>query len=495
MIQKTEKLQINKTSYPFARAALKCNFESEGYIEDEYLIYGTANIYESDNEEKPKVFFEDAPYVNRLLVRRPEDYRKFSGRVVIEILNATALIDLDRIWVNSWKYFMRHGDIYIGITSKPDVVPALKKFDPVRYGKISWKNPVPQRGIPQNPLSFPMDPETETGLFWDMLTDLNKLLRSGPFTEMINDGSQAILQSEVNNPIAGYAKPKIYLAAWSQSVGYLIRMLKSFPDCFFDGYFHAGAGTGIAPINIYDYPRYYKSSEGRNRFFYNDQSSSIGASVPYIAVNTESENMDVNWGPDSDEPGYLLRVYEIAGATHDSKYNLLDYYKDDKDTEKIGMTPAYRGMDIFPNDYPSEVVFNAALELLYRWSDGIIPPHGDRISKDGNRINYTDAFGNAIGGIRTPAINYPVARYCNYSTLKDGRRNTLFGHVEKYSSAFLKELYMDLDHYKQLITKDAVRLEAQGFLLKEDVQPLIDLLVQRAKEQGLEVKYGDRCSN
>ena len=72
----------------------------------------------------------DAPYTTRLLVRRPRDPEKFSGNVVVEILNASAMMDIDRIWVNTWRYFTRHGDIYIGITSKGHVVDALKGLRP-----------------------------------------------------------------------------------------------------------------------------------------------------------------------------------------------------------------------------------------------------------------------------------------------------------------------------------------------------------------------------
>lgn len=49
------------------------------------------------------MIFEGAPYTNRVLFRMPSDPARFSGNVVIEILNSTAGIDIDRIWINSWK--------------------------------------------------------------------------------------------------------------------------------------------------------------------------------------------------------------------------------------------------------------------------------------------------------------------------------------------------------------------------------------------------------
>lgn len=477
MIEKIKKIPVTKESHPFATAVKKCDFPGRGYVEDEYFMYGTANLYEADENEQVSVIYKDAPYVNRFLVRRPEAAEQFSGRVVIEILNATALIDLDRIWVNTRNFLMRRGDIYVGITSKPDVVPALKRFDGQRYGEIAWENPMPQRGLPDNPLNFPADPATETGLFWDMLVDLAKLLR----------------QKDEQNPISAYGKAKLYLAGWSQSVGYLQRILRSFAylpqNCengpLFDGYFHAGAGTKPAPANLYGYGRYFSAKDGRSRFFYNDQAGITGAREPYIAVNTESENMDVNWAGDSDVPGALFRAYEIPGSTHDTVASLLTYYENDEDTEKIGMTPTYGGCDPYPNDYPCEVVFHSALEHLYRWSDGIRPPRAPRIEKDKDRVNCTDAFGNALGGIRTAALEFPTARYYNYSHLADGRCFNLFGHIQPFSPAFLKELYQNAANYRRLVTAHTEKMAALGFILPEDADGFVELLVSKAVERGL----------
>jgi hypothetical protein len=64
---------------------------------------GTANIYTEKEDRSPAVIYKDAPYTTRLLVRRPKDIAKFSGNIAIEILNSSANIDIDRMWVNSWQ--------------------------------------------------------------------------------------------------------------------------------------------------------------------------------------------------------------------------------------------------------------------------------------------------------------------------------------------------------------------------------------------------------
>lgn len=100
-----------------------------------------------------------------MLIRRPEDVRKGRGNVIVEILNPTARIDIDRMWVNSWPYFVRNGDIYVGITSKPDVLDSLYRFDGERYSSIRWDNPLPDRTLPEKNGPFPFNPHYETGLF------------------------------------------------------------------------------------------------------------------------------------------------------------------------------------------------------------------------------------------------------------------------------------------------------------------------------------------
>lgn len=58
----------------------------------------------------------------------------------------------------------------------------MLKLDEKRYCELSWKNPRPEssNALPQQELGNmegASNPETEDGLFWDMLTDLAKLLR------------------------------------------------------------------------------------------------------------------------------------------------------------------------------------------------------------------------------------------------------------------------------------------------------------------------------
>ena len=90
MVEKVRLVPETADSHPFARAAVKCDFAGNGYVEEEFFVYGKANLYDADENEKAHVIASDVPYVNRMLVRRPKDARRFSGNVVIELLNPTA---------------------------------------------------------------------------------------------------------------------------------------------------------------------------------------------------------------------------------------------------------------------------------------------------------------------------------------------------------------------------------------------------------------------
>lgn len=473
MIYTMKLIPSTAESHPFARAAVKCGFDQKDWIEEEYFFSGSANVYEEGEDGRPRVLYHDAPYQNRMLVRRPARWEACSGNVVVELLNPSAFIDLDRLWVESHRYFMSHGDIYIGVTSKPDVLGALKKFDPVRYGPIHWDNPLPDREPPADGGTFPVLMENETGLLWDMLTDLTALLR----------GDSPL------NPIAGLSgkqKPFLYLAGWSQCGGFMVRYRESFADFLdtpsFDGYLEAGAGSIPAPINTCAPRRPFFSL--RPGF-----SGKIVSREPYIALNTETETPYTWWAGDSTRPGALFRCYECGGSSHDSSYNLTGYYEGDgeKDLAKIGWSLGFEGTEEFPMDYPYEFLFAAAFRSLFTWvREGVPAPASRQLVKSSGGEAVTDLHGNAVGGVRTPFLDLPTCTYSKWCTLKkNGKQHDFFGHVKPFSPEKLKALYGSLSHYEELVTARTDEIIAEGYLLSEDREEIIRTAVGFARERGL----------
>ena len=274
MITRLEEIPVTKESYPFASAERYLKLSERGYVEKEYYMYGTANVYETADERGGvRVRTVDAPYTNRIIVRAPQDTAKCSGNVVVEIINPTSFMEIDRMWILGWKKFVRDGDIYVGITSKPNTIAKMVEFDEKRYGRLSWANPTPDVPFSERLQATgglgDLNHDYETGLFWDMLTDLAWLLRG----------------EEEQNPIREYKREYVYLTGWSQSGSYLFRYLNSFayrPDAargarVFDGYLSGGGVHSLGiPVNQYETMAPYHYSLTRVE----------KAREPFIAVQT-----------------------------------------------------------------------------------------------------------------------------------------------------------------------------------------------------------------
>lgn len=468
---------------PFMTAVDSCNFAACGYVEDEYFMSGTANIYEEDALGQLSVSTPDAPYTTRLLVRRPADLSRFSGNVVIEVLNATAMFDIDRVWMLTWKHIVRNGDIFIGISSKGHVVDAMKRYDPERYAPINWANPTPEREKPANANPFAFLPQFESGLFWDMMVDLAKLLRT----------------DSPLNPIAEYGKNWLYLSGWSQSGSYLARIINSFAyrpeNCaegpLFDGYFNTGSGANNAPINSYS--GMVMPFGGRGPL----KASILCTKEPCIAVNTESENRGTYWYGDFDEPNCKFRTWQIPCSSHDVYYTMTTYYEPLADQmAKAGLNMSWEGYVGEPLDTPYEPIFCAALQALYDWvRKGVPAPHAPKIEtemtyvptdKTGSTVaNRKDAFGNSLGGIRYPTVDCPTGCYQSYTDREDGRIQMMYGQCNPFAPEFLKALYEDLEHYRARVEQSTDYAIAHGWVLPVDREEMIDRSTALAVKHGL----------
>lgn len=78
-------------SYPFNAADRQqkpLRLADFGYVEEEYIISGYANVYEyHDVGLYPKIRCSDGRYCTRILIRRPVNPQKQSDFAVLEIFN------------------------------------------------------------------------------------------------------------------------------------------------------------------------------------------------------------------------------------------------------------------------------------------------------------------------------------------------------------------------------------------------------------------------
>ena len=488
MIDSIELMPTTAESYPFSSAEKYLGLSGLGYMEQEYSMKGTANVYRTvDRSGAVEVKNADVAYANRFIIRAPKDPSKASGNVVVEILNSTAGWEIERMWILTHKEIVRSGDIYVGITSKHNTKRTLVAFDEDRYGFLSWPNPTAD-----TPLGFTnddyaaagglpdLDEACEPGLFWDMLTDLAWKLRS----------------DDEDNPIKDYQRDAIALMGWSQSGSYTFRYLNTFAyredvargGRVFDGYLTGGGVHGLViPANQYE-----SMDAAPHNLMHVEH-----VEEPFIEVQTETENgWNEGWRvalPDSDRPDFKYRHYDIAGASHDTVYSLVDYYCEDEDLKRIGELPTFQGSEAEGNDYPSQILMAAALRNLFTWiRTGVGPRTSERIPFNTKGENLRDAFGNALKGLRTCLNDYPTGVCEKPSVIRmeqDGKTvemvNPLFSAQVAFSSALVTELYGSLEHYRELCVNHTAEQVSKGFVCKEDAGELVDVACKLASQRGL----------
>lgn len=466
------------SDHPFNAAAYQIDpidLAKVGYREDEYFLSGTANVYQYDSVSDPYdtsvTVLRSGPYTNRILVRRPTDKTRFSGNVIVEILNATNNYDLPIFWSYDHDYFTSRGDIWIGITGKPVAIAGLKKFNPVRYDALSWANPNPNETDATCPVLTSIvggaTHTTEDGLLWDVLSQTASLVRS----------------SGALNPLHGYAVRAVYAAGYSQSAIDLIPYVNAITPRIkgkpiFDGYL-VGSGFGIqAPLNQCS----TAPVAGDPRNILRSRNAAI------VATQSQTDYRDARqaYRADSDASDDRYRSYEAAGPSHVVVQQTTSA-PDATDTHAAGGTTliedfatckAGTQLNNFPGSYLLDVSF-ADLEAWVR--SGTLPPHAPLIQATGTPpalVTTLDAYGNGVGGVRAPELDVPVATYTE-STGTASLNCALSGHVTPFSKAEEQSLYPTTADYLVRFVADTLTIAKAGFLTPDDAARAIEQAYER----------------
>ena len=115
-------IAVTESSHPFCAMEYSrepLDLSCFHYLEEEFFLTGSANVYDTNEEDMPVVAKRELPYKNRILVRRPASEKDFSGRVYVDIMNATQGYDIEDLWHRIYLWCMEKGHAYVGITSKP----------------------------------------------------------------------------------------------------------------------------------------------------------------------------------------------------------------------------------------------------------------------------------------------------------------------------------------------------------------------------------------
>jgi len=413
---------------------------SDDYVEDEFLLSGTANTYSGPSTGPATKASGDNPYVTRVVVRYPKDPADFSGRVFLEPFNTTTGPDLDAIWRQIAPLLEANGDAWVGVSVRSTSAQELQAFDPVRYAD----------------LSIPVNDDA-----WDVLRQLGVVLRKG--------GEKS--------PLGDLRAEHLYMGGYSQSGVDTATFAQAFHDdtrtadgaAVFDGYLPAAHAATMTPL---------QTGSGLITEF--EEGSMQPVDVPVVDIETQHDvqgwSREVLPGtfytsaggasvrrPDASSPTDKYRLYEITGASHSS-------------------SPADCGGT--PSTFPGPLFVRAAAAELFRWAEqGKAPAKAPRIdipTIDTVSKPEVDEDGNALGGVRSPFVDDALVQY-QVQAGGSGLACTFAGTETPLAADVLASRYDDVDEYMRKFTKSLDETIDDGRLLKMDRAAILTAAREKAE--------------
>ena len=427
-----------------AKARTPLDLAAAGFVEEEYFLSGTANVYEETGKPgKAKVAEKGWEYTNNIIVRRPADAADASGVVLVDILNASNGYPGEDHWRRLYDWCLDTGCTYIGLTSKPIQIDSLHHFDAERYAPLSWDVP---GAAPRTPITAGADFEpfqaiegTEEGLVWDITTQLGNLLEQDP---------SAII-GEVDPDVtilAGQSQSGVYLNTYTTYFDAALDQVNDGP--LWDAYLNSVGGTIIREL---------RQGDGG---FVTVPNRELELSAPMITVDSEAD-----WGLFGEEglgaqPAQeLRRHWQIPGSPH--TWSASEVIPANEELLKAGrqarpeVTPEWLARQ---NPYPLEPAIVAAVEALDVWVRDGVPAaaNGYFATEDGELVR--DELGNAEGGVRYGLNRLPLARI-DATTPAD-----MQGTVEVFSRARFAQLYGTRAAYLERLGAELDKDIAAGYL-------------------------------
>ena len=426
------------------------------YVEEELVIQGSADLFSYDAQWNTVLRRAGVPYTTRLVVRRPREASRACGDAVIEALHPAG--DMASAWPRTGRTILRAGLTWVGVTQDVFGLRALKATDAERYAKLE---------IPEPGLGFDIVARVASWLRGanSPLPAISRLFMTGAsytgtFQRVfIGDGFHARARKPDGGPAVD---------------GYLIQI--SSGAFMLGGYTPLGEGVPVPPAG--------------------DRRRTIQPlDVPVIEIlgEGEAETNVAARRADSDAPD-RYRLYEVAGAAHMT-------------AQEAG--PMALPVVETPSDFPMDMLVGGALVNLRRWViDGVPPPRADRLVvlpdrsagpcglRDESRPLRRDEHGNAIGGVRSPWVDVPIARYYPHSSPRaeaeanvaaGGRRLSLadiadlMGCMTRFTPETLRALYATPARYRERFNAQLERMLEQRWIAPADGE--------RARALAAEVEF------
>jgi hypothetical protein len=447
-----------------------------GYEQSEFFLSGKATSYTSATPLTKNGLWDvkqakKAAYKTRIVVYRPINPKHFDGTVVVEWLNVTAGIDAPAAWLNAHIQMIREGMAYVGVDAQAggingqagsiaavDGRSGLRQTEPARYGS----------------LHHPGD----------------------TYSYSIFQQAGRALRTSGTRLLGGLHLKRVLALGESQSAFRLVTYidaLQARSPGIYDGYFVYSRGGNASDLSqapqatiITPTPTYIRTD----------------LHVPVFLFETETDLLDLGYLAARQPPTAYIREWETAGTAHDDTYGLL-YARADTGNGTAD-TDAFQSMLDPPSDPIPGIVdcgapvnagshtyeLRAALDAVTKWiTRGIAPSQSPRleVNPTNRRAFSTDANGEALGGIRTPQVQVPVARLSgigqpgstsigtqpsNSSTISSATLCSILGTTVPFNSAQLAALYPS--HAAFVAKWDAATATEvkQGYLLPADARTL-----------------------
>lgn len=443
----------------------------DGYVQEEFIVAGTATSFAAGDTPDDGFWTatpsEEADYRTRVIVRRPMDKADFSGTVVVEWFNVSA-IEASPDWAYLADEIAREGHAYIGVSAQAQGVEGgetildvevdqetasslgtdpdtsgLKNIDPVRYGSLTH---------PGDAYAF------------DIFSQVGRAASESP-DQLLGDlePTQVIAMGE------------------SQSAGFLTTLVNAVHplEPVFDGFLIHSRGAGGPPLD-----GNFVSSRDRNNaeeILRRGVLIRTDLDVPVFIFESETDLTLLGYAHARQPNTDMIRTWEVAGTAHADAHFIRSIIGGPRDPS-VG---ELLGCDEPINTGPHHEVVQAALHHLVEWTaGGQPPPEGARIElvEGDDVVIARDEHQLAIGGVRNPLVDAPVAAVTgdpwggtSIEDLASGERGIcmLFGRTIPFAQATLVELYGTADDYIAAFRASADEAVATGFLLRPDADDLI----------------------
>src|SRR5262245_47711715 len=124
-------LPTTAASHPFMAANINdppIDLAARGYVEEEFFVSGTGNVYDWQTDGTIKVRSSGLPYTTRILIRRPSNRERFSGTVLVDIGNRAQTFDTFAVWGQLQDHLLSSGHIWVGLTAFSVNIGSMKKI-------------------------------------------------------------------------------------------------------------------------------------------------------------------------------------------------------------------------------------------------------------------------------------------------------------------------------------------------------------------------------